>query len=73
MDLSLYPPNAELVDGRLTLGGCQVADVAEEFGTPAYLVDAAGLRQRALDLDDRLSGATEGKGPRPFAKEDRNS
>ncbi|HNO16003.1 MAG TPA: diaminopimelate decarboxylase [Actinomycetota bacterium] len=55
MDLSLYPPNAELVDGRLTLGGCQVADVAEEFGTPAYLVDAAGLRQRALDFQEALA------------------
>ena len=55
MDLSLYPPNAELVDGRFTLGGCQVADVAEEFGTPAYLVDAAGLRQRALDFQEALA------------------
>lgn len=36
-------------------------------------LEAARTRQRSLDLDDRLSGAREGKGPRPFAKEDRNS
>ena len=47
MDLSVYPPNAALDDGVLMLGGCRVADVAQEFGTPAYLIDAAGLRQRA--------------------------
>ncbi len=48
LDLSLYPPHADLDGaGRLTLGGCRVADLAEEFGTPAYLVDAAGIRERA--------------------------
>ena len=55
MDLSVYPPNAALDDGRLMLGGCRVADVAQEFGTPAYLVDAAGLRQRALAFQEALA------------------
>ncbi|MCB0921475.1 MAG: diaminopimelate decarboxylase [Actinobacteria bacterium] len=55
MDLSVYPPNAALDDGVLMLGGCRVADVAQEFGTPAYLVDAAGLQQRALDFQEALA------------------
>ena len=55
MDLSVYPPNAALDDGVLMLGGCRVADVAQEFGTPAYLVDAAGLRQRALAFQEALA------------------
>src|SRR5690606_34492928 len=55
MDLSVYPPNAALDDGRLILGGCRVAEVAEEFGTPAYLIDAAGLRARAVAFQEALT------------------
>ncbi len=55
LDLSLYPPNAALDDGLLTLGGCRVADVVQEFGTPAYLIDAAGLRQRAAAFQEALT------------------
>lgn len=48
LPLDIFPPHTALDgEGRLTLGGCRVADVAEEFGTPAYLVDVAGLRERA--------------------------
>jgi diaminopimelate decarboxylase len=55
MDLSLYPPNAALIDGHLSVGGCRIRDVAEEFGTPAYVIDAAGLRQRAQTFHDTLT------------------
>jgi diaminopimelate decarboxylase len=55
MDLSVYPPNAALDDGRLMLGGCRVAEVADEFGTPAYLIDSAGLRARALAFQEALT------------------
>ncbi len=55
MDLSLYPPTATLRDDALSLGGCRVADVAAQFGTPAYLIDAAGLRQRALEFQQALT------------------
>jgi diaminopimelate decarboxylase len=37
-------------DGRLAIGGCALADVAAEFGTPAFVVDEAGLRETARDL-----------------------
>jgi diaminopimelate decarboxylase len=36
-------------DGRLTIGGCTLADIAREFGTPAFVVDEDGLRARARE------------------------
>src|SRR3954470_2097935 len=36
-------------DGRLTIGGCALADLAREFGTPAVVVDEDGLRARARE------------------------
>lgn len=36
-------------DGRLSVGGCALADVAAEFGTPAFVLDEQGLRDTARD------------------------
>jgi diaminopimelate decarboxylase len=36
-------------DGRLTVGGCALADVAAEFGTPALVFDEQGLRDSARE------------------------
>ena len=56
LDLSLYPPQTHIDhEGMLTLAGCRVADLASQFGTPAYLVDAAGLRARAQEFQDALT------------------
>ncbi|MFC4777507.1 diaminopimelate decarboxylase [Paenibacillus sp. GCM10023252] len=33
--------------GHLTIGGCDVTNLAQEFGTPLYIVDEALVRQRA--------------------------
>lgn len=55
LDLSLYPPTTRIDGGRLTVGGCAVADVAAEFGTPAYLIDADGLRRRAQAFQQALA------------------
>ena len=56
LDLSLYPPHTHIDhEGFLTLAGCRVADLASQFGTPSYLVDAAGLRARAQDFQDALT------------------
>lgn len=50
IDLSLYPEGTRLDDrGRLLIGGCAVADLAEQYGTPAYLIDEGALRRRARD------------------------
>jgi diaminopimelate decarboxylase len=34
-------------DEGLTLGGCRLTDMADRFGTPAYLIDEGGLRAQA--------------------------
>jgi diaminopimelate decarboxylase len=39
-------------EGRLTIGGCALADIAREFGTPAFVVDEDGLRARAREYLD---------------------
>jgi diaminopimelate decarboxylase len=36
-------------DGRLTVGGCALADLAAEFGTPTYVFDEQGLRETARE------------------------
>src|SRR5436190_2152704 len=33
---SVYPQASSVVDGRLVIGGCDAAELAREFGTPAY-------------------------------------
>jgi diaminopimelate decarboxylase len=43
----VLPRSAAAVDGRLTVGGCALADLGAEFGTPAFVVDEAGLRETA--------------------------
>lgn len=48
IDLSLYPEGTRLdAEGRLLIGGCPVAELAERYGTPAYLIDEGALRRRA--------------------------
>ena len=37
------------LDGRLTVGGCALADVVAEFGTPALVFDEQGLRDTARE------------------------
>jgi diaminopimelate decarboxylase len=36
-------------DGSLTVGGCSVAELAEEFGTPLFVYDEAHLRNRCRE------------------------
>jgi diaminopimelate decarboxylase len=46
----VLPQTAALgADGRLTIGGCALAGLAAEFGTPAFVVDEEGLRARARE------------------------
>ena len=39
-------------DGTLTVGGCSVAEVAAEFGTPVFVYDEAHLRARCREAVD---------------------
>jgi diaminopimelate decarboxylase len=48
--LDILPRTAARADdGRLTVGGCALADVAAEFGTPALVYDEDGLRATARE------------------------
>jgi diaminopimelate decarboxylase len=45
---SVYPSSARVNErGHLEIGGCDVLELAREFGTPAYLVSEEDLRRRA--------------------------
>ncbi|MHB1593732.1 MAG: diaminopimelate decarboxylase [Streptosporangiaceae bacterium] len=56
IDLSLYPDGTRVDDeGHLVLGGCRVADLAAEHGTPAFLIDEATLRDRARAYRDAFT------------------
>jgi diaminopimelate decarboxylase len=54
--LPLFPEHSSVTpDGELVIGGVGVAGLAERFGTPAYIVDEAGLRNQARRLRDGLA------------------
>jgi diaminopimelate decarboxylase len=54
--LSLFPPSSAVdSDGMLMLGGCRADALAEEFGTPALIVDEPALRARAREYRTELA------------------
>jgi diaminopimelate decarboxylase len=46
----LLARTAEVVAGRLAIGGCDVLELAERFGTPAFVYDEAHLRERCREV-----------------------
>lgn len=44
-------------DGAIVVGGVPVAELAERFGTPLYVVDEAEARQRAVEVRSALQRA----------------
>ncbi len=48
----LLPDTARMVDGRLHIGGCDVIQVAERFGTPVFIYDEEHLRSRCREAVD---------------------
>ncbi len=43
--LGLFPPGSRLdSDGELVVGGCRLADLADTWGTPLFVIDEAGVR-----------------------------
>ena len=57
--LTVYPEAASVHDGRLSIGGCDVLELAREYGTPAYVVAEDDLRARAREFV-RAMGAHHG-------------
>lgn len=52
----VLPPSAAVgADGRLSVGGCRLSDVADEYGTPAYVLDEDGVRSQARRFRDELA------------------
>ena len=48
----LLPDSADVVDGRLTIGGVDVIDLADRFGTPLFVYDEEQLRSRCREAVD---------------------
>src|SRR3954463_16218351 len=56
----VYPLGARLNErGRLEVGGCDVVELAEEFGTPAYVYAEDDIRARARQYMDAFRARTE--------------
>jgi len=54
-ELALFPLTAEVNNqGHLLIGGCDVVDLTEEFGTPLYLFDESTLRRRCREFKDEF-------------------
>ena len=45
----LLPDNHEVSQGRLSIGGCDLIDLAEAHGTPLFVYDEAHLRSRCRE------------------------
>ncbi len=53
--LTLFPLTTEVSKkGHLLIGGCDVVDLAEEFGTPLYLFDELTLRHKCREFKDEF-------------------
>jgi diaminopimelate decarboxylase len=65
--LTVYPEAASVHEGRLTIGGCDVIELAREFGTPAYVVAEDDLRARAREFLRAMAAHHGGPGEVAFA------
>ena len=54
--LALFPFTTKVnKQGHLVIGGCDVVNLAEEFGTPLYLFDESTLRQKCREFKDEFT------------------
>jgi diaminopimelate decarboxylase len=65
--LTVYPEAASVHEGRLAIGGCDVLELAREFGTPAYVVAEDDLRARAREFVRALAAHHGERGAVAFA------
>jgi diaminopimelate decarboxylase len=54
-DLSLLPESATVDGEDLRIGGCLLSQVADQFGTPAYVFDEQALRDRAAAYQEAMT------------------
>ncbi|MGH2838226.1 MAG: diaminopimelate decarboxylase family protein, partial [Thermoleophilaceae bacterium] len=56
----VYPLGSRLNEaGRLEVGGCDVIELAKEFGTPAYVYAEDDMRTRAREFQQAFGSRTE--------------
>jgi diaminopimelate decarboxylase len=56
--LGLFPPGSQVdADGELVVGGCRLADLAAEWGTPLYVIDEAAVRAHVRRVGPALGAA----------------
>src|SRR5215210_6213509 len=56
----VYPLGSRLDErGRLEIGGCDVIELAEQFGTPAYVYAEDDIRARAREFMDAFRSRTD--------------
>jgi diaminopimelate decarboxylase len=56
----VYPIGSRINErGHLEIGGCDVFDIAREFGTPAYVYGVEDIRRRASDYMDAFRRRTD--------------
>lgn len=54
---NVWPQNAVRGDdGVVSIAGVSVADIAEEFGTPVFVIDEADFRERCRDISGAFGG-----------------
>ena len=53
--LELFPITTTIEPGGLAIGGCNLADLATEYGTPLYVFDAATLSEAAGEYKRTLA------------------
>ncbi|HEV1997547.1 MAG TPA: diaminopimelate decarboxylase [Candidatus Dormibacteraeota bacterium] len=57
----LFPDTYEVnAAGRMSVGGCDLSDLAREYGTPLYVYDEATLRGRIAEFRDTLKSTYPG-------------
>ena len=52
----LLPDTSEVVNGRLTVGGCDLEELAEQYGTPVFVYDELHLRRRCRQAAAAFGG-----------------
>jgi diaminopimelate decarboxylase len=58
----IFPDTTRVVGDNLTIGGCDLTQLAIEYGTPLYVYDEASVLARARGYRDALKAAYPGRG-----------
>ena len=58
ISLALLPRTAAIdSDGRMSIGGCDLAGLAQQFGTPLFVYDETEIRERCREYVDTFRGS----------------